>query len=116
MIERVAFEARESEFIYQKSGVSARLTISALENLVSTAELRMLQSKSAQTTARVSDMLGIIPAVAGKVELVYEGNKKDRETLLCTCLEKPYALVFRRFSRTQKPSKERSRKVRTTQS
>ncbi|MDP4827917.1 MAG: sigma 54-interacting transcriptional regulator [Flavobacteriales bacterium] len=94
MIERVAFEARESEFIDQKSGVSARLTISALENLVSTAELRMLQSKSAQTTARVSDMLGIIPAVAGKVELVYEGEQEGPRNVALHLLGKAIRTRF----------------------
>src|SRR5690606_37495000 len=62
LIEQVAFEARKSEFIDQKSGVSARLTISAYENLVSTAERRMLISEEEKTFARISDLIGIIPA------------------------------------------------------
>ncbi len=76
LIERVAFEARESEFVDSKSGVSARLTISAYENLVSTAERRMLINGEASTFARVSDLMGIIPAVNGKIELVYEGEQE----------------------------------------
>ena len=76
LIERVAFEARESEFVDSKSGVSARLTISAYENLVSTAERRMLMNDETSTVTRVSDLMGIIPAVNGKIELVYEGEQE----------------------------------------
>jgi magnesium chelatase subunit I len=74
LIERIAFEARESEFIDQKSGVSARLTISAFENLYSTAFRRMLATGSAKEFIRISDLAGIIPSITGKVELVYEGE------------------------------------------
>ena len=74
LVEQVAFEARQSEFIDQKSGVSARLTISAYENLVSTAERRLLVSGQKKTVARLSDLSGIIPAITGKIELVYEGE------------------------------------------
>lgn len=74
LVEQIAFEARKSEFIDQKSGVSARLTISAYENLVSTAERRMLLNKEEKTFARVADLTGIIPAITGKIELVYEGE------------------------------------------
>jgi len=74
LIEQVAFEARKSEFIDQKSGVSARLTIAAYENLVSTAERRMLINQEEKTQARIADLTGIIPAITGKIELVYEGE------------------------------------------
>lgn len=74
LVEQVAFEARQNEFIDQKSGVSARLTISAYENLVSAAERRMLTAGEKKTVARLSDFAGIIPAITGKIELVYEGE------------------------------------------
>lgn len=74
LIEQVAFEARKSEYIDQKSGVSARLTISAYENLISHAERRMLINQETSTFVRLSDLSSIIPAVTGKVELVYEGE------------------------------------------
>ncbi len=76
IIERIAFEARESEFVDSKSGVSARLTISAFENLISTAERRMLMNNEEKTFCRISDLLGVIPAVNGKIELVYEGEQE----------------------------------------
>lgn len=76
LLEQVAFEARESEFIDEKSGVSARLTISGYENLVSTAERRMLINREEKARARITDFWGVVPAVTGKVELVYEGEQE----------------------------------------
>jgi magnesium chelatase subunit I len=76
LLEQIVFEARESDFIDAKSGVSARLSITALENLLSTAERRALINGDGQTTVRLSDFVGIIPAITGKVELVYEGEQE----------------------------------------
>ena len=74
MIEQIAFEARNSEYIDKKSGVSARLTISAYENLISNAERRMIINNEKNTFVRITDFLGVIPAITGKIELVYEGE------------------------------------------
>ena len=74
LVEQIAFEARASEFIDKKSGVSARLTISAYENLISNAERRMIINHEERTFVRISDFLGVIPAITGKIELVYEGE------------------------------------------
>ncbi len=76
VLERIAFHARESELIDEKSGVSARLSITAFENLMSAAERRMLLSGEEETTVRMGDMWGVIPAITGKVELVYEGEQE----------------------------------------
>jgi len=76
LLEQISFEARESEYIDSKSGVSARLSITAYETLLSTAERRALQSGAETTTVRLSDFMGIIPAITGKVELVYEGEQE----------------------------------------
>lgn len=76
LIEQIAMEARKSEFVDQKSGVSARLTISAYENLVSTAELRALNAGSERTMVRIADFLGVVPSITGKIELVYEGEQE----------------------------------------
>lgn len=75
IIELISFQARESEFIDEKSGVSARLSISALENLYSAAERRMLSNGDKKTTARITDFWGVVPSITGKVELVYEGEQ-----------------------------------------
>jgi magnesium chelatase subunit I len=74
LIEQIAFEARQSEYVDAKSGVSARMTISAYENLISAAERRALLNGEEKTYVRVADLVGVIPAVCGKVELVYEGE------------------------------------------
>lgn len=76
LIEEIAFEARKSEYVDAKSGVSARLTISGYENLVSTAERRALINGEAKTVARVSDLSGVVSAINGKIELVYEGEQE----------------------------------------
>lgn len=76
LLEQVSFAARESEYIDEKSGVSARLSISAYENLISTAERRMLINNESTTVARITDLWGVIPAITGKVELVYEGEQE----------------------------------------
>ena len=76
LLEEIAFTARHSEYVDEKSGVSARLTISAYENLVSTAERRALINKEPRTNARITDFWGVVPAITGKVELVYEGEQE----------------------------------------
>ena len=76
LMEYISFEARESELIDENSGVSARLSISGLENLASAAERRMYLNGEKSTTARISDFWGVIPAITGKVELVYEGEQE----------------------------------------
>jgi magnesium chelatase subunit I len=76
LLEAISFAARESELVDNKSGVSARLSITALENLYSTAERRMLLNGEKSTTARLTDFWGIVPAITGKIELVYEGEQE----------------------------------------
>lgn len=76
LIEQIAIEARESEFVDEKSGVSARLTISGFENLISAAERRTLVTGDKKTGVRVTDFQGVIPSITGKVELVYEGEQE----------------------------------------
>ncbi|MFM7766713.1 MAG: magnesium chelatase, partial [Bacteroidota bacterium] len=75
LIEQIAFEARQSEYVDVKSGVSARMSISAMENLISAAELRALKYGLKQTSIRLSDFLSIIPALTGKMEIAYEGEQ-----------------------------------------
>lgn len=76
LIEQIGFEARTSEYVDGKSGISARMSITAYENLVSAAEYRCLKSNEKYTSVRFSDVLGVIPAITGKVELVYEGEQE----------------------------------------
>ncbi|MGC1242276.1 MAG: magnesium chelatase [Chryseosolibacter sp.] len=76
LVEQIAFEARKSEYVDAKSGVSARLTISAFENLIAAAERRSIINNEKKATIRISDFIGVIPAITGKVELVYEGEQE----------------------------------------
>lgn len=111
LIEQVAFEARESDFVDKKSGVSARLTISALENLYSTIERRMLINKESKGYARIADIYGILPSITGKVELVYEGEVEGIATvatmLIGKALRKQFAGIF------PNPEKNKKSKVKT---
>jgi magnesium chelatase subunit I len=81
LLEQIVFEARESEYVDAKSGVSARMSITMYENLIATAERRSLRSGDDKTTVRMSDFIGVIPAITGKVELVYEGEQEGAATV-----------------------------------
>lgn len=76
LIEQVAVEARQSEFVDEKSGVSARLPISAYESVVSSVERRMILNDEKSGIARISDLNATIPAIVGKIEMVYEGEQE----------------------------------------
>lgn len=74
LMEQIGFQARKSEFVDQKSGVSARLSISVFEQVVSAAERRMILSGDQSTVLRVADLYAAVPAINGKIEMVYEGE------------------------------------------
>ena len=94
LIEQVAFEARSSEFVDKKSGVSARLTISAFENAVSAAERRAIVNKEKTTQVWISDLVGIIPSITGKIELVYEGEQEGPYQVAMNLLDKAIRSQF----------------------
>ncbi|CAN5197593.1 magnesium chelatase [soil metagenome] len=94
LIEQVAFEARGSEFVDKKSGVSARLTIAAYENAVSAAERRAIINKEKQTQIWISDLTGIIPSITGKIELVYEGEQEGPYQVAYNLMEKAIRTLF----------------------
>ncbi len=97
LIEQLAFEAREYEFVDTKSGVSARLTISAYEYMLASAERRMYQEGKDSTTVRVSDFLSIIPAVNGKLELVYEGEQEGSYIVVLNLIGKTIKTMFNKI-------------------
>ncbi|MEZ4991587.1 MAG: magnesium chelatase [Saprospiraceae bacterium] len=110
LLEMIAFEARQSEYIDEKSGVSARLSISARENLMSTAERRMLINKEKKTRIRITDFWGIIPAITGKVELVYEGEQEGPHNVALHLLSQAVKKTFlNHFPDPDKLSKGRDR-------
>ena len=94
LLEQIVFEARESEYIDSKSGVSARLSISAFENLLSTAERRALLCGDSETMIRLNDFDGIIPAITGKVELVYEGEQEGAQVVAETLINNAIKTLF----------------------
>ncbi|MCH2223483.1 MAG: magnesium chelatase [Crocinitomicaceae bacterium] len=110
ILEQVSFEARDSDYIDVKSGVSARMSITGFQNLISSAEHRTLLAGDANTTLRVSDFLSIIPAITGKVELVYEGEQegaaKVAESLIGSALKSTYSKHFPEIKRLEKPGEE----------
>ena len=97
LIEQVAFEARESEFVDKKSGVSARLTIAAYENAVSAAERRAIINDETKTQVWLSDLTGIIPSITGKIELVYEGEQEGPYQVSFNLLEKAIRTQFKQY-------------------
>jgi len=94
LIEEIAFAARDSEFVDKKSGVSARLTIAAYENLYSAAERRMLRNGEQKTTARITDFWGVVPAITGKVEMVYEGEQEGPHAVALHLIGQAVKKVF----------------------
>ena len=97
IVEQVAFEARASEYVDQKSGVSARLTRAALEDLVSAAERRALMNGETETTVRASDLDAIEPAVTGKVELVYEGEQEGAQGVARSLVGKAVSAIVKTY-------------------
>ena len=94
LIEQVSFEARTNEFVDKKSGVSARLTIAAYEAAVSSAERRAIIHGQSITQVWVSDLSGIIPAITGKIELVYEGEQEGPYEVALNLLNKSIRTIF----------------------
>ncbi|MDA7699117.1 AAA family ATPase, partial [Flavobacteriaceae bacterium] len=97
IIEQIGFEARKSEYVDSKSGVSARLSITAMENLISTAERRLLISGDEKTSIRLVDFLGVIPSINGKIELVYEGEQEGAEQISYHLISESIKTLFPDF-------------------
>ena len=110
LIEQISFEARSSEFVDKKSGVSARLTISAMENAYSTAERRAILHDEKNTQVWISDMVGIIPSITGKIELVYEGEQEGPYQVAVNLMEKAIRSLFVQYF----PNPEALKKRRNT--
>ncbi len=106
ILEQIGFEARASEFIDSKSGVSARLSISAFENLVSAAERRALINGETETFVRLTDFIGVIPAITGKVEMVYEGEQEGAAKVAQHLVGKAIRTIFPTYF----PSPEKMKK------
>ncbi len=97
IIEQIAFEARKSEYVDQKSGVSARMTIAAMENLVSNAERRAIVTKDSKIVPRISDLPHVLPGMTGKVELVFEGEQEGPLKVGKALIGKAVREVFKKY-------------------
>ena len=107
LLEEVAFTARKSEYVDAKSGVSARLTISAMENLMAAAKLRLIETGSEKTTIRLVDFMSIIPSITGKIELVYEGEQEGADEVAKLLIDNAVMVQFESlFPRISKLEKE----------
>ncbi len=110
LVEEVAIQARKSEYVDQNSGVSARLTIALLENVVSNAERRGLATGEKQVVTRVCDLQAAVSAVSGKVELVLEGEQEGALNVARALLGRGVKAVFsQRFPDAFKPRRVRGR-------
>ncbi len=110
LIEQVAFEARGSELVDKKSGVSARLTISAYENAISAAERRAIINNEKETQVWLSDLVGIIPSITGKIELVYEGEQEGPYQVAVNLLERSIRTQFGQYFPNPETLKKRKGK------
>jgi magnesium chelatase subunit I len=108
LLEQIAFEARRSEFVDAKSGVSTRMSITAYENLISTAERRLLITHDSNTNIRMGDFLGIITAMIGKIELVYEGEQEGSNEvafqLITNAIKTLFPSYFPKIEKLEKPN------------
>jgi magnesium chelatase subunit I len=96
IVEQIAFEARASEYVDQKSGVSARLTIASMENLVSNAERRALVLGEPYSVPRIVDLHHALPGMTGKMELVFEGEQEGSVKVSRALIGKAVRTIFLR--------------------
>jgi magnesium chelatase subunit I len=108
LVEQVAVEARGSEFVDAKSGVSARLTISAYEQVIAGAERRALVNGEPNTYVRLGDFISAVPAVTGKVELVYEGEQEGAGIVAEKLMGKAIRTLFLNYF----PDPDKSKKLK----
>lgn len=97
IIEVIAFEARASEYVDQKSGVSARMTRSALETVISNAERRATRNEMKHVYVRISDLYYIDAAITGKIELVYEGEQEGPQKVARLLLGRAVRTIFAKY-------------------
>ncbi|MEO8663949.1 MAG: sigma 54-interacting transcriptional regulator [Ignavibacteria bacterium] len=97
IIEMTAMQARYSEFVDQKSGVSARLTISSIENLISNAERRAIMNNDEMIMPRMCDVTSILPGITGKVELVFEGEQEGAIKVAKALISKSVREIYKKY-------------------
>ena len=110
LLEQISFEARDNEYIDARSGISARMSITAYENLLSTAERRAMKNGEEETLLRFGDFLGVIPSITGKIELVYEGEQEGSaevaQQLIGEAVKTLFPQMFPKIEKLTKPDAE----------
>jgi magnesium chelatase subunit I len=105
VVERIAFLAREDKKIDKRSGVSQRLPISVLENVISNAERRALRNDEKTVAPRISDVYAALPSITGKLELEYEGEMRGGDAvareLIRLAVAKTYDVYFKDLNMQQ---------------
>jgi len=97
IVEEVAFQAREDKRVDRRSGVSQRLPISTLENVLSSAEQRAVRSRDSAVVAHVADVYSAIPAMTGKFELEYEGEMRGAENIARELIRAAVGKTFAKY-------------------
>src|ERR1700726_4258222 len=97
VVEEIAFQAREDKRVDRRSGVSQRLPISTLENVMSSAEQRSIRTRDSKTVARVSDVYAAIPSMTGKFELEYEGELRGAENIARELIRAAVGKTFTKY-------------------
>src|SRR6185312_6979441 len=97
VVEEIAFQARDDKRIDKRSGVSQRLPISTLENVLSSAEQRAARSRDSSVVARVSDVYAAIPAMTGKFELEYEGELRGADNIARELIRAAVGKTFSKY-------------------
>jgi magnesium chelatase subunit I len=110
LVEEVAFVARKSEYVNQSSGVSARMSISLLENVISNMERRAIRHGETVVYPRISDLVAAVPAITGKIELVYEGEQQGAEIVARKIVGEAVKETFRRYFPDPVPPKRKKKR------
>lgn len=97
IVEQIGFEARASEYVDQTSGVSARLTIASMENLISNAERRAIMFGEDTIVPRIIDLHHALPGMTGKIELVFEGEQEGLAKVSRALIGKSVRSTFLRY-------------------
>ncbi len=97
-VEQIAFEARTDQRVDKRSGVSQRLPISVIENVISNAERRRVTTGEPEIGPRISDIYAALPSITGKLELEYEGEQRGANAvardLIKTAIGKTFEAYF----------------------
>jgi magnesium chelatase subunit I len=97
VVEEIAFQARDDKRVDKRSGVSQRLPISTLENVLSSAEQRSVRSHDSAVVARISDVYAAIPSMTGKFELEYEGELRGADNIARELIRAAVGKTFSKY-------------------